>query len=797
MPMTFDSYNFCSMGCIYCFAYFFKSQNPSINKDDIHLKAVNYKKLISALNGKEKAGRGKLMHDLFYKDRFLFHWGGLSDPFDAFEKENKIGYHLMKELGELDYPTLFSFKGGTIFEKDYVKLFEKYSKQRNFAFQISMVTYDKEMARNVEIGVPSPEQRLKAIRMLSDMGYWTILRLRPYIIGITDESIDELLEAALEAGIQGVSMEFFAMDVRATEGMKERYAWISKLIGTKDIHQYFKALSPSERGGYMRLNRLVKEEHVKKVYQFCAKHNLVFGCSDPDFKELNTSGSCFSANTKVILKGKHSPYIRQFSLLGAYNAYNKFKTSFKVLNNGKWSEAIPIRIPYTRDWYEITLRNGSKFLTTDDHIHFTKDGNKITSDLKTGDFLLFGNTKMKSDSNRGTFNLGRFIGLYIAEGSRVFTSKKGQFSFTFNSKEREYINFIKEFSSSFGGYFSEKTRISNRTKTINNYTGVGVYSRLLKAVISEFISGSYSKSKRLKSICLEMSDDFRLGLLTGWSEGDGRYNKRKFLGGNSSSEGLIKDLYEISISLGLLPSFNKTKRKTGILRLPNGEITNVPAKKNSYYYSLKIHSTKITNENRKRIVYFTDKIYQQKFHSIKGKIYTQIISIKKRNINRSKFAYCLIVPNGHRFQLANGVITHNCCGMPDTYKPNRGLENWTRNQLTYHLKEARKEYHTKGTIRKLYFKDVYPTGVSYLENTSITNDHIKVTQMTNAERYSHTYRTMIQGTWNNLRSPANPRNYFHGKLMPCGVDEEDNLIFKYEPMEYESRWKNEKIDLLR
>jgi DNA repair photolyase len=429
MPMTFDQYNFCHYQCKYCFAFYFKSNNPSINKEDFHLKAVNIPELIKAISGEKKSGRGKIFYDLFYKNKFLFHWGGLGDPMCNFEKVNKVGFPLIQALGEMNYHTLFSFKGNTIFQKDYVKLFEKYSKQRNFAFQISMVTYDDDMAKNVEIGVPLPKERIKAIKMLSDMGYWTILRLRPYIIGITDESIDDLLEAALEAGINGVSMEFFALDTRATTGMKERYEWISKHIGTKDILKYFKALSPSERGGYMRLNRLVKEDHVKRVYQFCAKHNLVFGCSDPDYKELNTSGSC--------------------------------------------------------------------------------------------------------------------------------------------------------------------------------------------------------------------------------------------------------------------------------------------------------------------------------------------------------------------------------CAMPDNYKPNPLLENWSRNQLTYHLKEARKAYHTNGKISKLHFDTVFPLGISYLENTDIVNDHIKVTQMTNAARYEHTYRTIIQETWNNLNSPANPRNYFHGKLMPDGVDEQDNLIFKYEPKEYENRWVKEGINLSR
>lgn len=426
MPMTFDHLSYCSLGCLYCFAYFFKSNNPAMTSHE--LKSVDIPKLIKALEGKPVDARGRLMYEHFYSRRFLLHWGGLADPFCYFEEANKAGLPLLQALGRLNYPTLFSFKGATIFNRRYCRVFEKYAEQRNFAFQISIITGDDKLAHDIEIGVPSPTKRLEAIKMLSDMGYWTILRLRPFTIGVSDQGLGDLLHRALEAGIKGVSMEFFAMDARANVGMKTRYDWISKLIGVKDLMAYYKALSPRERGGYMRLNRLVKEAHVRQVYEFCAEHGLVFGCSDPDFKELNTSGSC--------------------------------------------------------------------------------------------------------------------------------------------------------------------------------------------------------------------------------------------------------------------------------------------------------------------------------------------------------------------------------CAMPDRYPANPGLENWTRNQLTYHLKEARRTYHRTGGCVDLHFSQVYGEE-SYLDNIQLVNDHVAVTGMMNAERYSHTYRTIIQAHWNNLRSPANPRNYFHGKVMPMGLDEEGNLIFRYVPTEYEARWKEDGLDLTR
>ena len=292
MPMTFDQYSFCSLGCLYCFAYAFKSNNPSSKGKPIQLKAINPIKQLEAMQGKCTSKWEELFYKHFYAKKFLLHWGGLADPFCNFEKGNHVGLQFIEGLGEMNYPTLFSFKGDSIFDSDYVNAFKRYAKQKNFAFQTSIVTNSDKLSKLVEIGVPPTSKRLEAVRMLSDMGYWTILRLRPFIIGVSDIDLDKLLERALVAGIKAISMEFFALDLRASISMKVQNDWIAKLIGVKNLSKYFLSLSPKERGGYLRLNRLVKEPYVRQVYEFCAKHKLVCGISDPDFKELNTSGSC-------------------------------------------------------------------------------------------------------------------------------------------------------------------------------------------------------------------------------------------------------------------------------------------------------------------------------------------------------------------------------------------------------------------------------------------------------------------------------------------------------------------------
>lgn len=289
MPLTFDQYSYCSLGCLYCFAYFFKTNNPAKIGKPAELASVDPEKLLATI-------RGEFPNDQWYKHfysrRFLLHWGGMADPFCSFERTNEVGYKLLEGLGELRYPTLLSFKGPMVDDPKYVELFERFAPNHSFAFQASIIVNDDELARKIEIGVPSTTARLASLKRLSQMGYWTILRLRPFIIGLSDQGLEELLERALDAGISAISFECFAVDSRCNVGMKQRFDWLAKLMGVNDLQSYFQALSPRERGGYLRLNRQVKEPAMKTIYRFCAEHGLVCGVSDPDYKELNTSGSC-------------------------------------------------------------------------------------------------------------------------------------------------------------------------------------------------------------------------------------------------------------------------------------------------------------------------------------------------------------------------------------------------------------------------------------------------------------------------------------------------------------------------
>ena len=89
MPMTFDTYSECSYGCAYCFAAFRKSiGNAAKNYRDLsRLRCVN----VEAVKRMFLNPDNQRQFGAFIKKRYPIQWGGMSDPFDEFEREFKKG----------------------------------------------------------------------------------------------------------------------------------------------------------------------------------------------------------------------------------------------------------------------------------------------------------------------------------------------------------------------------------------------------------------------------------------------------------------------------------------------------------------------------------------------------------------------------------------------------------------------------------------------------------------------------------------------------------------------------------
>ncbi len=289
LPLTLDTYSNCSFGCVYCFSQYQRGTGSGkeayLNKN---VRCVPIEKTKRILSGQDK----KSQFYEYVKDRRPIQYGGLSDQFDGYERKYGKTYELLKYLKEINYPICFSTKSAWVFFND--KYRELFRGADNWNMKFSIITLDEEAARKIEVGVPSPQERLAAMHEYTQLSKGgATLRLRPFIIGVSDKTYLDLIREAAKAGATAVTTEFFCLEMRSVNHAREHYNTISEVCGFDIVDFYRKHSSGS---GYLRLNRKIKEPYIQKMQALCKELGLRFYVSDAHFKECSDNCCCCALN---------------------------------------------------------------------------------------------------------------------------------------------------------------------------------------------------------------------------------------------------------------------------------------------------------------------------------------------------------------------------------------------------------------------------------------------------------------------------------------------------------------------
>lgn len=289
LPMTLDTYSNCSFGCVYCFSQYQRGIGGA--KEDYYakkVKSINVEKVKKIFSLEDK----KSQFYEYVKDKRPIQYGGLSDQFDGFEKKYGQTYELLKYLKEINYPICFSTKSAWVFnDKKYQELFKGAD---NWNVKFSIITLNEEDAKKIEVGVPTPKERLEAMKKYNELSKGgTTLRLRPFIPGVSDKTYLDLIREAHKAGATAVTTEFFCLEMRSIKTAKEHYDTISKCAGFDMVDFYRKH---SNGSGYLRLNRKVKEKYIKNMQDLCKELGMRFYVSDAHFKESSNNCCCCALN---------------------------------------------------------------------------------------------------------------------------------------------------------------------------------------------------------------------------------------------------------------------------------------------------------------------------------------------------------------------------------------------------------------------------------------------------------------------------------------------------------------------
>lgn len=289
MPVALDTYNTCSYNCLYCFAFFQKSHTDISYKYDLNnsknreVRSVNPEKIrnlfTNCLNDDPQTPAEKQMYP-YIKDRVTIQWNGLADGFDEWERQFGVTLELLKFFDEIDYPLSMGTKATWWTEDNrYMKLMKKHP--HNWHMKVSINTLDEQKALAMEEYCPTPHERLEAIGRLTDLDMHVTLRLRPYIIGYS-EDYPRLIHEASNQGADSIVTEFLCLDNRATPQLLEKYSKMSKIVGY-DIREFYRKNSTNHI--LMRLNYKIKRPIIKNMKKVAHNHHMRFYVSDAHHKE--------------------------------------------------------------------------------------------------------------------------------------------------------------------------------------------------------------------------------------------------------------------------------------------------------------------------------------------------------------------------------------------------------------------------------------------------------------------------------------------------------------------------------
>ena len=377
--------------------------------------------------------------------------------------------------------------------------------------------------------------------------------------------------------------------------------------------------------------------------KWCSDHNIKWNDSNFFMSDnVGTLSNCpMSGDTKILF---WSDYYNKFILSPIsevyFNRNKRNKNKIKVLSNGKIINCKINKFNENAN-YLITLTNGAKLQTTENHLNKVYGKNYIrTKDLTIDDYLPY-STKQYISNDYLTFEEGKIIGMFLGDGSY---KDNHEIVFSLNNEtDKDDIKFIEEYCQKHFGakinYFDCLSQLSNKRKCVN----VSVNSDYLKGLITQFVKGNGALNKELDLSVLNCSVEFRKGIIEGIYTTDGNKSSENCNRIYTSSENLKDTLVVLFSSLGLVTKIYEDNREKRL-----GTNTN---------YSIRWFTP--NGKTKMKNSYILEDDY----------MWIKIKSIEKIETNK-KASFCLEVLDDVEpvFMLGNGIITHNCRLLSDTSK---------------------------------------------------------------------------------------------------------------------------------
>lgn len=219
---SINPYRGCEHGCVYCYArptHAYLNLSPGLDFETKLFAKVNAAQLL----------RAELGHPNYRCEVIAL--GANTDPYQPIERELRITRQVLEVLAECDHPLGIATKSSMV-ERD-LDLLTPMAQRRLASVHVSITTLDHELARRLEPRATAPQRRLQTIKKLSDADVPCGVLVAPVIPFLTDSTVEQVLEAAREAGATMAGYVLLRLPYEVKDLFK---AWLEQYYPLKASH---------------------------------------------------------------------------------------------------------------------------------------------------------------------------------------------------------------------------------------------------------------------------------------------------------------------------------------------------------------------------------------------------------------------------------------------------------------------------------------------------------------------------------------------------------------------------------
>ena len=246
-------YRGCTHGCIYCDSRSrcYQFTHPF---EDVEVKRNAPELLEQALKSR--------------RNRCVIGTGSMSDPYMHCEEQLGLTRRCLEIIRKYGFGAAVQTKSDRILRD--IDLLEEINRSAKCVVQMTLTTWDPALCRILEPRVCDTQRRVEVLRRLKERGIPTIVWMTPILpfINDTEENVTAILQACVEAGVQGVID--FGMGLTLREGDREYYyaALDRHFPGLKE--RYIRAYGTPYEVPSPRRARLLTRFH-----EFCEAHGML------------------------------------------------------------------------------------------------------------------------------------------------------------------------------------------------------------------------------------------------------------------------------------------------------------------------------------------------------------------------------------------------------------------------------------------------------------------------------------------------------------------------------------------